>query len=125
MPSECKLGRTYSWNSAKVFADDTGRSAFSQHHPQIFFAFAAICFGIFRFFIVAWHEMRPLSAGFRQHRIPIERQKFFVLGWSPRKGVDPIKPEHMINAEDVKNSFHAAHALSPPGKIARSQRGQL
>src|SRR5262245_24679437 len=69
--------------------------------------------------------MRPSSAGFREHRIPIERQELGVPGWPPREGVDPIKTEHMINTEDVENSFYPAHALAPPCKILRSQRGPV
>src|SRR5881227_4003251 len=65
--------------------------------------------------------MGPLPPGFREHRIPIERQKFLVLTWPPRKGVDPVKPEDVINSENVEDSSYAAHPLSPPREILCAQ----
>src|SRR5439155_17938010 len=48
--------------------------------------------------------------------------KFCVPVWPPRKCVDPIKSEHVVDAENVEDSFHTAHPLPPPGEILRAHR---
>ena len=66
--------------------------------------------------------MRGSPTGFFQHLCVGQREKFRVPLWSPRECVDPIKSEHVIDAENVEDSPDAAHSLSPPGEILRPHR---
>src|SRR5438552_12198840 len=66
--------------------------------------------------------MRGSSCSFFQHLCVGQREKFRVPLWAPRECVDPIKSEHVIDAENVEDSPYAAHPLSPPGEIPHAHR---
>src|SRR2546423_419513 len=57
-------------------------------------------------------------AGFCEHVVPIEIEKLFVLLWSPRKSVDPVKTEGMVDSKKMKTVRNRANALPPPIEIA-------
>ena len=58
--------------------------------------------------------MRRTAVSHLQHLVLIEWEKIFVLSRAPRKGVDAIKALYVIDAEQMKNAAHRAHALAPP-----------
>src|SRR5439155_1410040 len=91
-------------------------------HLQIFFSLLLVRRATLRALIIARREMRRSSAGFLQHLRLGQWEKFRVPIWSPRKCVDPIKSEDVVDAENVEDSFYAAHSPSPPGEISRAQK---
>src|SRR5438270_13418878 len=62
-------------------------------------------------------KMRCAAAGSRKHLIPVERKEFSVLLRAPRKGVDAVKTQNVIDAKEVEAAPNTADALSPPIKI--------
>src|SRR6267378_4436477 len=66
--------------------------------------------------------MRSASAGSCEHFIPIKRKQLLIARRPPRKRVNPIKAEHVVDAKEVKGALHAAHALPPPFKIISAHR---
>src|ERR1700730_8853604 len=69
--------------------------------------------------------MRRTSSGPLQHLVPIEWKEFFVATRTPRKCVDAIKPEDMIDAKNVEGFANAPDALPPPGEIVCAHRVPL
>src|SRR5580700_10530472 len=105
-------------NGPEIFTNHAGAARFLQDNAEIFLAFAAIRFATFRGGIVAGRELRGAAAGLSEHLIPIKMKKPFVSPWPPRECVNAIKSENMIDAEEMKYLFHAAHPLPPPIEIA-------
>src|SRR6266404_8953456 len=101
----------------QIFADHPRAAGFLEHDTQILFAFPAIRFAIFQRRIIARCEMGNASIGSREHFIPIESKKFLVACRSPRKSVNPIKPEDMIDAKEMKCAPYTADASPPPFEI--------
>src|SRR6266404_1707168 len=66
--------------------------------------------------------MRSASAGSCEHFIPIKRKQLLVSRRPPRKRINPIKAEHVVDAKEVKRTLHAAHALPPPFEIISAHR---
>src|SRR5213595_3489239 len=105
------------WNGAKVLANDARCASRFHSNAQIFLALTFIRIAVFRCFVVPWCEMRRATARSLEHLLPIQRQKLFVLPRSPRKCVDAIKSEHVIDAKEVKNAPDGTHTLTPPCEI--------
>ena len=59
---------------------------------------------------------RP-APGLFQHLIPIEREEMVVLPRPPGKGIDTIKPKHVIDPKEMKDRSDCAHALAPPREL--------
>jgi hypothetical protein len=59
---------------------------------------------------------RPATRLF-QHLIPIEREEMMVLPRPPWKGIDTIKPEHVIDPKEMKNRSDCTHASAPPREV--------
>src|SRR4029077_14131479 len=88
-----------------------------QDNAQILFAIVFICFAVFWCLVVTRNEMRRPAAGLFQHLIPIEREEMFVLPRPPGKGIDTIKPKHVIDAKEMKNRSDCTHASPPPREV--------
>src|SRR6266404_7885687 len=58
--------------------------------------------------------MGRASAGFLEHLVPIQFEKFFVLLRSPRECVNPIEAENVVDAEKMKAMRDCADAFTPP-----------
>ena len=65
------------------------------------------------------HLIAPASAG--QHLVPLERQKLAVAARPPGKGVDAIKTEDVVDAEEMKNLAHPLDPLPPPIEVVAPQ----
>src|SRR4030095_5365987 len=91
-------------HAAQVLPNDACSAGLFQNNSQVFLPVAFICFAVFRRFVVTRNEMRRPATGLLEHLILIERQKMLVLPWPPRKGVDAIKSQHVIDAEEMKNA---------------------
>src|SRR6516164_11235742 len=63
--------------------------------------------------------MRRAAAGSFQHLARIEREKFLVPSWPPRKGIDSIKSLDVIDPEEMKDAPDSAHSFAPPLTIVR------
>src|SRR5437667_11604000 len=107
---------------SELLLNHSRRSAYGQYHAQILFAFASVVFGVFCCLIISRPVMRLSPDGFFQHLCLGQREKFRIPVWSPRKCVDPIKSEDVVDTENVEDSFYATDPLSPPGKILRAHR---
>src|SRR5438067_12604733 len=86
----------------------------------MFFALAPVRLAGFPGRIVARIKLRKGAARPLAHLFPGERQHFGVARRSPRKSVDAIESEHVIDAKDVKDFAHAAHPPPPPIQVSRS-----
>src|SRR5207249_11345942 len=53
-----------------------------------------------------------------KHLVPVERKKFSVLLRPPRKCVDAIKTQNVIDAKEMEAASNTADALSPPIEVA-------
>src|SRR5205814_6707704 len=106
-------------NGAKVLANDARCASLFHSNAQIFLALTFIRVAVFQCFVVPWCEMRRATARSLKHLLPIKRQKLFVLPRSPRKCVDAIKSEHVIDAKEVENAPDGTHTLTPPFEIVR------
>src|ERR1700720_5013711 len=62
-------------------------------------------------------KMRNAAASSREHLIPVERKEFLVLLRAPRKGVDAVKAENVVDAKKMEAASNTANTLSPPIKI--------
>src|ERR1700736_1962242 len=62
-------------------------------------------------------EMRCAAAGSLKHLIPVERKEFLVLLRAPRKGVDAVKAQNVIDAKKMEAASNTANTLSPPIEI--------
>src|SRR6476620_365712 len=60
-------------------------------------------------------RLMPLRPG--AHFIPAEVEKIPIARGSPRKSVDAVKPQNVIDAENVKNLPHSINTLPPPIEI--------
>src|SRR5438128_203461 len=78
---------------------------------------ATINLCVLRIFIAARSKMRLSPAGSSAHFIPAQRQELLISRWSPRKCINPIETEHVIDTESVERMFHPADTLPPPLKI--------
>lgn len=107
-------------NGAKIFADHARSAGFVQSDTQIFFTVALVCLAALSGLVVSRDEMRSAAASLLKHLAPIEREKLFVLTWTPRESVNAIKTEHVIDAEEMKNACDCAHTFAPPRKIVRA-----
>src|SRR6516162_523847 len=103
-------------DGTEIFSDNSRGAARVQNRLQIMFARAAIGLGLRRTIISARREMRGTPTGFLQHLFPVQGQDFLVQLWPPRKGVDAVKAEHVIDAEEMKNVADPAGATLPPGE---------
>src|SRR5690348_11437189 len=61
--------------------------------------------------------MGSATSGLLQHLIAIEREKLVVLSRPPRKRIDAVKPEDVIDSKQVKHAPHCADTFAPPLKI--------
>jgi hypothetical protein len=101
----------FGWNEVDLRCVASAAPNSNENNAQVFFAFTPIRLAIFRGRIVVRGEMRRASASSFQHLVPIERKKFLVASWPPGEGIDPIKSQHVIDAEKMKAAPHAAYAL--------------
>src|SRR4030081_1492805 len=62
-------------------------------------------------------KMRRTAASSLEHLVPFQWKKLFVLLWTPRKSVNAIKTEHVIDPKKVEAASNAADALPPPIEI--------
>src|SRR2546423_8477220 len=62
--------------------------------------------------------MRRAPSGFCKHVVPIEIEKFVLSRGPPRKSVDPVKTERMVDSKKMKTIRNRANALPPPIEIA-------
>src|SRR4029078_11299633 len=67
--------------------------------------------------VVAWNEMRRMSARSFEHLMLIKRQEFFVRFGPPWEGIDAVKSLGVIDPEEMKHSSGTADTLSPPLEI--------
>src|SRR4029077_10559507 len=86
----------------------------------VFFALAFISFAVFRCFVVTRRKLRRTATSPLEHFLSIQREKLFVLPWSPRECVDAIKSKHMIDPKQMKNAPDGTHTLAPPFEIVRA-----
>src|ERR1700733_5857574 len=64
--------------------------------------------------IVAGGEVWIFSPGSLKHLLPLERKVRFVFVGPPRECINPIKTEHVIDAENVEYASYARDAAFPP-----------
>src|SRR5260370_17687753 len=63
-------------------------------------------------------QLRSGAASLPKHLVPVERKKFSVLLRPPRKCVDAIKTQNVIDAKKMEAASNTADALSPPIEVA-------
>src|ERR1700752_2787320 len=63
--------------------------------------------------------MRRPTPGSLQHPSRVKGKKLFISSRPPRKCVDAIKSENVVDAKEMKHAPHSAHALPPPIEIVR------
>src|SRR6266498_1293284 len=119
-PERLQTGPHVIGHNAKVFADHTCGASLFKNRAQVFFAVALVRFAIFRCFVITRNEVRGTAASLFQHLMLIERKKLFVLSRPPREGIDTIKPEDMVDSEQMKDASGSVNALSPPSKTVRA-----
>src|SRR6266545_5169366 len=106
--------------NGKVFADHAGGAGLVKNRAQIFFAVTLVRFAIFGCFVITRNEVGGMAASLFQHLMLIERKKLFVLSRPPGEGIDTIKPEDMVDSEQMKDVSGSVDALSPPSKTVRA-----
>src|SRR5437660_10382927 len=105
---------------SQIFADDSSGAGLFQYDAQIFFALSPVRFAVLRGRIIARRKMGGAAACFFQHLIPVEFKELFVAHRSPRKCIDAVKTEHMIDTEHIEDSPNTADSLPPPSKLVRA-----
>ena len=122
----CNAHRTQTWpditrNNSEVFAGDAGCARFVEHDSQGTpgrLGSLPRCFPMLQ--SSRGTNCGNRAAGARTHFVPGEREKFTVTSGPPRKRVDPVKAENVIDPKEVKNLSNAANTLAPPIEIAGS-----
>ena len=72
---------------------------------------------IFPALVIAREKVRTTAAGPGEHFLPVQGKELIVVRRTPRKRIDAIKTENVIDAEKMENLSHAVDALAPPSKI--------
>jgi hypothetical protein len=119
MPNDRKTRPHVIRHRPEIFADHPRRAGFLEHDTEVFLALALI--GV----QFSSSDRRAGKIAGRVRRCerafqPGERKELLVPLRSPGEGIDAVEPEHMIDAEEMKDFLHA---IERAGATTRSCGG--
>ena len=106
-------------NLPQIFADDVPLARLLEHGEEIFLSVAPVLLAVFCGIIGSRLEAGQWAARARSRFVEAQRKEFGVARRMPRKPVDAVKPEHVIDAKEIEKFAHAMHTLPPPAEPIR------